>query len=78
MHTITHGPNAGTETTVYHGNYQCCKSNENVLTYVTKEGNYVATKSYEELMLLNRARKNHNSIIGEWILQEKKITTEMI
>jgi len=40
----------------YHGNYQGVRSNEKVLKYVTKDGNFISSKPIEELKALIKAR----------------------
>lgn len=37
----------------YHGNYQVVKTDRDVIKYVTKDGNYISSDSYDNMMLKN-------------------------
>jgi Geminivirus Rep catalytic domain. len=52
----------------YHGNYQSVKSDEHVIKYVTKDGNFISSKSIEDLLLKHQHRVGKKKIIGTSIL----------
>jgi len=63
---------------VHHGKYEGARSNKKVLGYCHKDGNYISSKSWEELQAIYKARENKSRVAGEMILAQGKITTEFI
>lgn len=52
----------------YHGKYEGVRSDEAAIKYVTKEGNYVSSKPYEELLHKHECRTGKKKIIGTEII----------
>lgn len=59
---------------VYHGNYQSVKSDEHVIKYVTKDGNFISSKSIEDLLLKHQHRVGKKKIVGKAILGCSSVT----
>lgn len=60
--------------TNYHGNYQGCRSNKDVMKYVTKDGNYISSAPLEDLMNQETSRQTKKrwakSLLGGKALKE--------
>lgn len=59
----------------YHGNYQGCKCNADVIKYCTKDGNYLSNLTADELLAIVKSRKEKKSLIGTLIMNEGGITS---
>lgn len=54
----------------YHPNVQGCRSNADVVKYVTKDGNFVSNMSLEDIEALKQARLSKTAMIGSRLLEE--------
>lgn len=52
----------------YHGKYEGVRTEEAVLKYVTKEGNFISSKPLEELLHRHECRVGKKKIIGKEII----------
>lgn len=53
---------------VFHGNYQGVKSDEHVIKYVTKDGNFISSKDISELLAKHECRVGKKKVIGKELL----------
>lgn len=62
----------------YHGKYEGCRSNKDVVVYVTKDANYISNMTLEQIEAQKQARVNKTSVIGELALKEGRLTAAMV